>query len=197
MSAVLYDIALTEKLKRWTEQTDIHVYSPEESNTVFALQADIHNDKPVSLPFIRISRPGGYTIINYNKKALTYDGFTLDASLEKGVQLNAIPISISYQIDVYARYLTEADEYMRNLIFNIINFPMLKIQVPYRDLKISHDSAIRIMDNKVYDNSNATGSLDPKSLARLSIAVNIDDAYIWDVRVRNNVQISDVQIETK
>jgi hypothetical protein len=93
--------------------------------------ADETGDKPVKLPILSISRPGGYDIQNGNKKRLTYDGMMYDATETRSVTLNAIPIGITYQIDVWTRYFKEADAFMRNLIFNIINFPMLKVVIPY------------------------------------------------------------------
>lgn len=194
MSAVLYDEALTAKIKRWSASTNMHIYSPEETQRVFEITADTSFDKPIQLPFICIRRPGGYVIENSNKKVLTYDGITVDASLKRSLQLNAVPIQISYQIDIYTRYQAEADEFIRNLIFNIINYPTLVIHIPYNGVDISHNANIRFIDNRVYDNSNIPERLNFGQFTRLSLAIGIDDAYIWDTRVRDNVSI-DVQIE--
>lgn len=187
MGVYLYDEALTAKIKNWTENTNVHIYNPDESRRLIEVMADENKDQPVQLPIISISRVGGYDILNSNKKRMTYDGLMYDATLDKSVELNAIPINISYQIDVWTRYFKEADAYMRNLIFNIINFPMLKIVIPYNGRNIEHHGSIRIITD-VIDNSSQ-GKLMIGQFSRLSIGISIDDAYLWDTRIRDNISI--------
>lgn len=190
MGVYLYDEALLVKIKNWTESTNVHVYGPNESRRLIEVMADENGDKPIQLPIISISRVGGYDIINSNKKPMTYDGLMYDATIEKSIMLNAIPINVSYQIDVWTRYFKEADAYMRNLIFNIINFPMLKITIPYNknSRAIEHNASIRIITD-VVDNSD-DNRLSIGEFSRLSIGISIDDAYLWDTRVRDNVSIT-------
>ena len=190
MSASLYDEALIAKLKNWTENTSVHIYGPNEAKRLIEVLADETKDKPIKLPIISISRVGGYNILNANKKRLTYDGMMYQSTQEKSISLNAVPIQINYQIDVMTRYLKEADAYMRNLIFNIINFPNLDVVIPYNSdsIQIHHNSAIRIITD-VLDNSN-DNRLSIGQFTRLSIGISIDDAYIWDTRIKDNLSIS-------
>ena len=125
MGVKLYDDAIVSKFKQWTQRTNIHIYSPSETKRIFEIIAEQTNDKPIGLPFIGLSRVGGYTILNTQMQPMTYDGLTLKANQKASLQLNAIPIQIDYQVDVYTRQLSEADDYVRNLVFNIINFPSL------------------------------------------------------------------------
>jgi len=104
------------------------------------------------------------------------------------VQLNAIPISIDYRLDVYTRYLAEADEYIRNIIFNMVNYPKLTVIIPYRDANYTHNSNVRINPD-VQDNSNIPERLIAGQFTVLSLSLFIDDAYLWDVRVRDNYSI--------
>lgn len=188
MSLYLYDNALVEKLKSWTVKTDIHVYGPNETRRLYEVLADETNDSNIKLPMLVLSRDGGYTILNSNKRPLTYDGKTLSATLSKSMQLNAIPISISYQIDVYARFLEEADAFARDLVFNIINHSTLHVTVPYNGAEWVHQANI-FLDNSVEDNSNITERLSIGEFSRMTLKVVVDDAYLWDSRERNNVQI--------
>ena len=144
MSVGLYDKAFLDKLTNWTKDTNITLFGPEETDRMFKAIADTNNDKPIKLPIISLKRPGGFTILNTGKRPLTFDGATLDANNDKASQLNAIPISIPYQIDVYTRYLNECDEYVRNLVFNIINYPKLDILIPYNNENRIHHSNIRL-----------------------------------------------------
>ena len=79
---------------------------------------------------------------------------------------------------------------MRNLVFNIINYPTLSIIIPYRDINFKHNANIRI-NSDVMDTSNTSLRLFNGQFTRLSVTVNIDDAYLWDLRVANNLTIED------
>jgi len=142
MSLNIYDEALVKKIKSWMPNTDIHVYGGSDLARTFEVLADENNDKPLKLPFIIIRRKGGYNITNVNKQPLSYDGKTLDATYERSIQLNAIPITIEYQLDVYTRYQKDADEYCRNIVFNIINFPKLHAELEYEGQNIQMDSTL-------------------------------------------------------
>ena len=190
MGAYLYDEALVAKVKNWTENTDIHLYGPNEYRRLIEVIADETKDRPIELPILSISREDGYEILNPQKQPLTYDGLTLSAHKEKSLILNAIPISLKYKIDVLSRYEKEADAYMRNLIFNIINFPTLSITIPYNSdsaKDIVHNSFIRIVTDVA--NTSDQGRLSIGQFTRLTIGISIDDAYLWDTRVRDNISI--------
>ena len=191
MAVYLYDEALINKIKGWTQNTNVHVYGPNETARLFETVADETNDEPVKLPLISISRPEGFVITNVNKQPLSFDGLTTEASYEKSIMLNAIPISLAYQIDVYTRYQKEADEYVRNLIFNIINFPVLTIKIPYNKADIEHDSQL-CLEGSVSDNSDVPERIVPGQFTRYTLNITIPDAYLWDVRVRDNVHVEDI-----
>lgn len=193
MSVYFYDEALLSKIKYWTEKTQLHVYGVDEIRDLFQVMADENNDKPISLPILTITRPKGYSIINSNKKPTTYNGIRVIQGEETASMLAQIPINIQYQFDVYTRFQKEADMYMRNLVFNIINYPTLSIVIPYRDINFKHNANIRISSD-VMDTSNNSVKVFNGQFTRLSITVNIDDAYLWDLRVANNLSIEDTNV---
>lgn len=188
MSLDLYDRALIAKINSWTNKTDIHLYGPDETQNLIEVIADESGDKALQLPIISISRTVGYEILNPNKKVLTYDGMLMDATDTKSINLNAVPINLLYQIDVWTRYQKEADEYMRNLIFNLINYPTLKVIIPYNQANLEHNATLRIATD-VLDNSSSN-RLATRQFTRISIGISIDDAYLWDTRVRNVINLS-------
>ena len=189
MSLELYDRALVAKINNWTYKTDIHVYGPDETRQLIEMIADTTGDKPLTLPIISISRSSGYEILNMNKRVLTYDGLMTESNMKHSISLNAIPINILYQVDVWTRFQKEADEYMRNLIFNIINYPTLQIDIPYNKANLVHNSSIRLVSSVV--DSSSSSKLVPHQFTKLSIGISIDDAYLWDARVRNNLMLID------
>ena len=109
--------------------------------------------------------------------------------------LNAIPISIQYQLDIYTRYLKEADAYCRDFVFNIINHPNVEVVVPYNDANFVHNSTIRVSAD-VEDNSDIPERLIAGQFTRMSLSLDIDDAYLWDTKIRKNVELDIRDVET-
>lgn len=195
MSVSLYDNALLAKFNKWTAGSPVLLTGVNETTRLFEVLSDKSNDKPIQLPLIALSRPGGYTISNKNKRPLTFNAHTFQITESRGAKVNVVPIEISYQIDVYARYLEEADEYARNLVFNIINYPKLTVALPYENLGITHDANIRLASD-VDDNSDIPQRLISGQFTRFTMTLNIDDAYLFDVRVHDNVSVSDQYVTT-
>lgn len=198
MSVCMYDEALINKLRNWTKNTQINIYGPDEDSRMFEVIGDKTDDKPIQLPIIRITRPAGFTILNPNKKPTTYDGMRI-RSTEMGdrmLKLSMIPINIEYQLDVYCRYLKEADTLVRDIIFNIVNHPTLGVVIPYNDINLTHNANIRV-DANVEDNSGIPERFVPGMFTRLTLHVTIDDAYLWDARPRDNIYIDINQVDVK
>ena len=105
------------------------------------------------------------------------------------------PIDIRYQLDIYCRYLKEADALSRSLIFNIINHPTLEVVIPYNNINLTHNANIRITAD-VEDNSGIPERLVPGQFTRLTLTLTLDDAYLWDARPRDNiyVELSDISV---
>ena len=106
--------------------------------------------------------------------------------------LNAIPISISYDIDVYTRYQRENDLYIRNLIFNIINYPTLQIEFTYNGISMQTNANLILEETVTNTSSNV--SIFSDQICRQTLSVKIDDAYLWDVRVKGVVSLDYDQI---
>ena len=188
MSAILYDNALINKLKKWTEKADVQIYGPSDQYRIFQINADKSNDKSFKLPAIVLSR-NGYSIDNISKRPMVWDGKKIEADENKVKQINAIPVKLDYNIEVYARYYDEADSYMREIIFNVINYPRLDIDIPYLGFNTIHASNIRISSSSIEDNKQGGLLSFNDQICSLKLQINIDDAYLWDSRVRTTVSI--------
>lgn len=188
MSVKLYDDALINKLGKWTNNTQIHLVGPNDVKRLFEVTADTNNDTPIQLPLIVLSRSGGYTILDSIKRNMSFDGVRLDANSKRVCQLNAIPIEITYQLDIYTKYFEEADEFSRNLVFNIVNYPKLPIVIPYEGRNYVHDSNIR-MTPEIEDNSDIPERLISGQFTRNTIHLTVDDAYLFDVRYRDSLSL--------
>lgn len=173
------------KLQKWTKDTNTTILTPGETRNLLSITADNNNDKPIQLPLISLSRPGGFTVLHTGARPIGYAGVTLEANREYVKSLRAIPISLQYQIDVYTRYQEEADEYARNLVYNIINYPRLEINIPYYDENIIHHSNIKLVGD-VEDTSDIPERLVSGQFTRMSIPIIVDDAYLFDIKYRKN-----------
>ena len=193
MSVKLYDDALIAKIRNWTQNTDITVLGPDETRQLFQIIADKTNDNPIHLPLIAITRNRGYEIVDFGigKQPMSVDGLTLNANYNQASQLNSIPIQLTYQLDVYTRYYEEADEYVRNLVFNFINFPKLVINIPYNNENYKHNANISL-GTEIEDNSDIPERLAIGQFTRMTMNFTIDDARLWDVRYRDVYQLKTV-----
>lgn len=194
MGVRFYDDALLNKLQKWTAGTQATLTGVNETKRLFETLIDKNNDKQIQLPLIALSRPGGYTILNKNQRPLVNEGSALIRGNSKNAVVNAIPISVEYQLDIYTRYLEEADEYMRNFIFNFIKYPKLNIEIPYEDLKVlNHNANVRISSD-VEENSDIAERLISGQFTRLTLGINIDDAYLFDVRIKDKLSITEISV---
>ena len=193
MSLTLYDNAFLKKLQYWANNTQTTIVGVNESTRLFSTIADTTNDKPIQLPLIALSRPGGFIIDDKYKQPRSFDSATFVVNSERNAKLNAIRIDIPYQIDIYARYKEEADEYIRNIVFNIINYPNISIEIPYEDLGLVHHSSIRI-NSDVDDNSDIPERLISGQFTRYTLGIIMDDAYLFDVRIGDNLSIASVDV---
>lgn len=194
MSLTLYDKAITEKIKSWILDPNMVVLSPDETTRLFEWKADISGDKELKLPFVTIKRSRDITIRDTGNKALTRAGKVFNS--EKGISdhLNAVPITIPYNINIYTRFLEEADEYVRNFIFNFINYPGIIIKIPYNDSALAYTSFITLQDT-ITDNSDIPERLIPGQFSRLTLNISLNDAYLFSYNRRKIPQIVGLQIK--
>lgn len=188
MAVRFYDSAVTDKIKSWVKDPNMKILGPNESSRLFQLRADENNDTQLSLPLIALSRDSDIEILSTAKKALSYDGGHIANTEETSQVLNGIPISISYQLDIYCKYFEEADEYVREFVFKLINHPNIHIEIPYNNSKITHDSSISV-ESTITDNSGIPERLIAGQFTRMSIRFTIDDAYLFSVPFMKNWKI--------
>lgn len=188
MAIYFYDQAVKQKIQRWVKDPNMTITDPDETRKLFEYTADINNDKPIQLPLVALRRNPNIELRNTNKHSRTFDGAVIEANTKTVKTLNVIPVSITYQLDIYCRYRKEADEYARNFLFNLINYPKVTVEIPYDESHIEHDSNITVTGDLV-DNSDIPERLIPGQFTRYTITFNIPDAYLFSVPVRNALSI--------
>lgn len=178
MAIKYYDEALFNKIQSWIRDPNMRILKPDETLESFRIRADKGDDKALKLPFINISREKNFEILRLGRTPLSCSGKVVGASDKIIIPLNAIPISLSYQIDIYTQDYAQADIYLRELIFNLVNHPKVTIEIPYNDIKFKHNAYVRLLSD-VQDNSDVPERLFKTQFTRWTLQVTIDDAYLF------------------
>lgn len=204
MGARFYDEAIAKRLNDCIKNPNavVKVIKPNEVSRFIETQLDEGKDSLI-LPQFSLSR-SGYKIMSKTKQPKSYDGVTIrvydknDELINKGnaMKLNAVPISLEYQLDIYTQNEDEADNYIRSFAFNIINHPQCIVDIPYNNADVHHKFNI-FLDDTVVDNSDISERLFPTQFVRYTMTLLVDDAYLFDVPIKNNVEISSVVLDVK
>ena len=191
MAIRYYDEALANKINSWlpkAKNRKIQVLKPDEVKRLFTIEADERNDKPIQLPLIAISRETQIDVLHPTKRAMSFDGMMLESNGKHTIQLDAVPISITYQLDIYTRHFDEGDELLRELIFKIINNPQLTVTLPYNNQNLIQVCAMK-MQGRVEDTSSISERLFSGQFTRWTLRLNIDGAYLYSIPYVDNVKV--------
>lgn len=197
MAVRFYDEALVNKIQKWIKDPHMVVLKPNEVSRLWQVRADQKNDEPLTLPLIAVSRDPNLNISVATKRNLTFDGLKIGKgeNVEKdSIQLDAIPIEINYQIDIYTRKYDEGDEYLRNFIFNFVNYPQMKVLLPYNGANIEHVCYTRL-SSSVVDNSDISEKLFPDQFTRWTIQLTVHDAFLFGIPVKESARIVGADFE--
>lgn len=175
MSVNNYDVAIIEDLRQILQDDRIHIVPPE---NFFRLLARIDNDK-VEFPAISVVRRG-WSLSDSHPHMMKFDGTLLshDNEANEYIRLQAIPISISYQMDVWTKTRLENDNIMRELIFYYSTHPTLNVKVPYGQKTYYHKFNV-FFDSDIEDNSDIANHMNTGEYFRQTISFYTDDAYLW------------------
>ena len=205
MACRYYDDILVAKLKRWVpEESHLRVLKPDETKRLFELNAEDNKDEPIKLPVIALSRDPDIELLLNVKNPRSFDGLNLTAkqynkdtgrwepiSDLQSIHLNVIPIKLGYKLRIFTKKADEGDEYVRQFLFKLINNPLLKITIPYNDVKtdegrtIEHTANIRVLST-VSDTSDITERIFPGQFTVWTIELEIQDAFLFSIPYRNN-----------
>lgn len=195
MSVTLYDTAVKKKIQGWVLDNNMTILAPDEVSRLYQWKADTTNDAPIELPLIAITRDRDFNIRITAKRAMSHEGLVFNSEDGISDHLNAIPITINYNINIYTRTLEQADEYMRNFVFNLINYPTLKIEIPYNDSKLEYTSFLTLQP-EVSDNSDIPERLIAGQFSRMTVRFALNDAYLFSYNHKKVSRVSDILIKS-
>lgn len=193
MAISLYDEAVYNKILKVVKDPNMKILKPEETSELFGINADEKKDKPLTLPLIALSRDKNLELLSTKKQPKTFDGFKLQYGEKCSIEMSVIPIKINYQLDIYTKRLNEADIYVREFIFYLINNPNVTINVPYNDVNVPHSSTVSL-EGDIIDNSDISERLYKTQFTRFTIRFSVDDAYLFSVPIKDNARVEELQV---
>lgn len=183
MAINYYDEAITYKIKSWlADSSKLRVLSPDETNRLIQLNAEDTNDKPLTLPILAISRNKDIEIASAIKQNKSFDGLIIEKNVETNttVHLNVIPIKTTYQLDIYTKKRIEADEYVRQYLFKLINNPQIIVEIPYNNYIIRHTANLRVL-NTISDTSDIPNHAFPGQFYKWTIQLELQDGFLFSI----------------
>lgn len=183
MAINYYDEAITQKIKGWlADSSKLRVLSPDEHTRLVQLAADESNDQPLKLPLISITRNKDIEIESTIKQNRSFDGLIIgkDNDAATTIHLNVIPIKVNYQIDIYTKKRIEADEYVRQYLFKLINNPQIIIELPYNNYVVRHTANLRVLGT-ISDTSDIPTHLFAGQFYRWSIQLELQDGFLFSI----------------
>lgn len=196
MAISYYDDAITQKIKGWlADSSKLRVLSPDESTRLIQLQAEDSNDEPLKLPLIAISRNKDIEIESAIKQNKSFDGLVLgsNAAGTATIHMNVIPVKTTYQLDIYTKKRIEADEYVRQYLFKLINNPQIIIEIPYNNTVIRHVANLRVL-NTVSDTSDIPTHIFAGQFYRWTIQLELHDGFLFSLPQKQNWRIIGVEV---
>lgn len=193
-----YDDALSAKIAAWvaplTGESKIKVLKPDEIKKLYTIEADESANDSLKLPLIAISRNTEIEVRHRTKQPMSYDGLMLESDGEQALQLDAIPVDLTYQIDMFTRRYDEGDELLREMLFKIVNNPQLVVEFTYNNKTQKHVSSI-LLHSTVRDNSDISERLFSGQFTRWTLGIDIIGAYIFSLPYKPVIKIGDSDIK--
>lgn len=196
MAISYYDEAVTQKIKNWlADSSRLRVLSPDESTRLIQLRAEDSKDKPLKLPLISIARNKDIEIESAIKQNKSFDGLVLGQDKETAttIHLNVIPIKTTYQIDIYTKKRIEADEYVRQYLFKLINNPQIIVEIPYNNYLIRHTANLRVL-NTVSDTSDISSHIFPGQFYKWTIQLELQDGFLFSIPQKQGWKLVGIEV---
>lgn len=196
MAISYYDDAVTAKIKGWlADNSVLRVLNPDETKRVIELQAEDSVDKPLQLPLLTISRNKELEITNAIKQNKSFDGLIIqqDATNAATVHMNVIPVKTLYQLDIYTKRQLDADEYVRQFLFKLINNPQIIVEIPYNNYVIKHTANLRVL-NSVSDTSDIPTRIFTGQFYRWTIQLELQDGFLFSIPYKKNWRFVGVEL---
>lgn len=194
----LYDIALWNKINKYIPQTGLNtqkVYKPDQMDQFLKIMADENNDKKILFPLIKIDREKDFELLSNIKNLKTFNGNKIYQDNDQTMVSNVIPIKLNYQINIFTGSYNSGCEWVRSLLFKLINNPVIDITIPYQKSNLTYVTNIRVLPT-ISDISDMSQRLYPGQFSCFSIKLELHDANLFNIPIRSNWKIDGAEIGT-
>lgn len=189
-----YDLAIINDLRarfNYTKdgkQKTNNIIQITNSENVFNIIGDLQNDT-IKFPLISLIRTG-WQIEDYSQEFMNNSGGLVgylkddEGKRTRQVRLQAIPIQINYQLDIWTQNRVDNDIIAREFIWFYKQNPQLRVKIPH-GLNITHPFNIGI-ENEIVDNSDIAEHTSRGRYYRQTLGLYTDkDAFLWKSSVTN------------
>ena len=156
--------------------------------------ADESKDDDIKFPLIMINREKDIELLQNIKNFKSFNGNTLYQDSTKTLKSNVIPIKLEYQLNIFTASYNTGCEYVRALLFKLINNPVISIVIPYQGTNTEYIANIRVSPT-VSDISDMSQRLFPGQFTCWAIKLEIQDACLFNVPVRSNWTIDGASVK--
>lgn len=178
----LYEEAIIADLRDQLGDSRVSILPPD---ILFRSISDLSGDDQVILPLISLSRVGYSFNEDPHNSPDTLDGSKFMEPTDNGTryyQIQRIPITCRWQVDVISRSRLDNDNLVRELLFYYINNPTLRVKIPY-GLNKEHKFNI-LINPDIDDNSDIESHASRGEYFRTTFGITCNDANLW--KVTNN-----------
>ena len=129
------------------------------------------------------------------KQNKSFDGLVIEKDLKTAttVHLNVIPIKTTYQLDIYTKKRIEADEYVRQYLFKLINNPQIIIEIPYNNFIVRHTANLRVLST-VSDTSDIPTHLFSGQFYKWTIQLELQDGFLFSIPQKQGWKIVGIDV---
>lgn len=196
-----YDLAIVEDLRiRFNHTKDgkpktNNIIQITNSEDVFDIIGDIEQNDNIVFPIISLVRTG-WQLLDYSQEFMENSGGLVGilqeepGSRKRQVRLQAIPIQINYQLDIWTQNRIDNDIIAREFIWFYKLNPQMKVRIPH-GINITHPFNIAI-EPDIVDNSDIGEHNSRGRYYRQTLGIHTDgDAFLWKTNV-SNIPIIDI-----
>lgn len=178
----MYDLAMYDRIHSLYDET--YYASPDEQ---FIVNAREHQGQ-ILMPFIGIYRLPDFSISRdvYNDSQVRRGWTNFKADNIEGVEfsgkpvkVHSLPVTLQYQIDVYATKRDVCDGMVAELLMEFFERPYLRVN--FMDIGNKIQEFQVNVDDSVTDNTDISGFNETNRFYRLSFTLEVDHAYIYRV----------------
>lgn len=183
MSLMYYDIAMLKKVKALYPET--FFAAPEE---IFGMNAKNHGGTKVVMPMIGVYRMPDISINTaYYNDMQVRNGVVGLRNTHRNIEFpgndvasHILPVSLQYQIDVYSIKREICDGLAAELALEFYENPWVNVNLKCVSEECVQQFSVRI-DESLSDNTSISEFDDTGRFYRLTLTVNIDQAYLFRV----------------